>query len=196
VSGTGYVHSIIPYYGNITEVYNLLCSDKPFTIRILLSLMDHLGLSVYGLEGWHIFTDWYYSSADLAKELNAKECHITHHYWWKSWQSKASEDEEWWYFCVEKSQHFSDGVRRQKVVLMISVYHDRSKGGRLWLFRKGPINGTRNQCVYWMNYMENMDTVSCNAHYCATHSSICKCLKWWRKLFLVPEVCLVNSYIL
>jgi hypothetical protein len=70
-SETGYVHSIIPYYGKITgEVCNLPYPDKPFTTRIVLSLMDCLRLSVSGIWGYLLFTDRYYSSVDLAKELD------------------------------------------------------------------------------------------------------------------------------
>jgi hypothetical protein len=56
-SETGYVHSIIPYYGKITEVCNLPYPDKPFTTRIVLPLMDRLGLRVSGIRGYHPFTD-------------------------------------------------------------------------------------------------------------------------------------------
>jgi hypothetical protein len=56
-SDTGYVHSIIPHYGKLTgDMCNLSCSEKPFTSRLVLSLMDRLGLSVPGVEGNHIFT--------------------------------------------------------------------------------------------------------------------------------------------
>jgi hypothetical protein len=77
-SDTGYVHSIIPYYGKITgEVCNLPYPDKPFTTRIMLSLMDHPGLSISGIRGYRIFTNWYYSSVDLTKELEKRECYTT-----------------------------------------------------------------------------------------------------------------------
>jgi hypothetical protein len=49
-SDTSYVHSIIPYYKKITgEACNLPYPDKPSTTRIVLSLMDRLGLSVTGI---------------------------------------------------------------------------------------------------------------------------------------------------
>jgi hypothetical protein len=77
-SDIGYVHSIIPYYEKITgEVCNLPYPNKPFTTRTMLSLMDHLGLSVSGIRGYHLFTDRYYSSVDLAKELDKRECYTT-----------------------------------------------------------------------------------------------------------------------
>jgi hypothetical protein len=47
---------------------NLPYSEKPFISRIVLSLMDRLGLSVSGTEGYHLFTDRYCSSVELAQE--------------------------------------------------------------------------------------------------------------------------------
>lgn len=73
-SNSGYVHSIIPYYGKVTpEVCNLPYPDKSFTSRIVLSLMG----SLENVEGYHLFTDKYYNSVDLAQELDKKECHMT-----------------------------------------------------------------------------------------------------------------------
>jgi hypothetical protein len=44
-SDTGYVHSIIPYYRKlIDDLCNLPHSEKPFTSRIVLSLMDRIEL--------------------------------------------------------------------------------------------------------------------------------------------------------
>jgi hypothetical protein len=62
-SDTGHVHSIIPYYGKLRgAVCNLPYSEKPFTSRIVLSLMDRLVvLSVSGAEGYHLCSDRYYS---------------------------------------------------------------------------------------------------------------------------------------
>jgi hypothetical protein len=52
-SETSYVHSIIPFFGKITgEVCNLPYPDKPFTTRIVPSLMDCLGLTVSGIQGY------------------------------------------------------------------------------------------------------------------------------------------------
>jgi hypothetical protein len=75
---TGYVHSIILNYGKITgEEFNLPYPAKPFTTRIVLSLMDHLRLSSSGIQGYHLFTDCYYSSEDFAKALDKRECYTT-----------------------------------------------------------------------------------------------------------------------
>jgi hypothetical protein len=68
-SDTGYVQSIIPNYGKPTGgTCNLPYSEKQFISRIVLSLMDRLSMS--GIEDCHLFTDRYYSSVELAQELD------------------------------------------------------------------------------------------------------------------------------
>jgi hypothetical protein len=67
-SNAGYADSVIPNYGKLTSDECL--SEKPFIIKIVLSLMDRLRLSVSGIEDYNLFTDRYYSSVQLAQELD------------------------------------------------------------------------------------------------------------------------------
>jgi hypothetical protein len=77
-SDTGYVHSIIPYYGKLTgKECNFPNSETPFTSRIVLCLMDRLWIGVSDVEGYHLFTDRYYNCAHLAQELDNQNCHTT-----------------------------------------------------------------------------------------------------------------------
>jgi hypothetical protein len=61
ISDTSYVHSIIPNHGKLTGDVCNLPSEKPFISRIVLSLMDRIGLSMSDIEGYHLFTDRYFS---------------------------------------------------------------------------------------------------------------------------------------
>jgi hypothetical protein len=45
--------------------------------RIVLSLMDRLGLSVSGIEDYHISADRHYTSTELAQELDNWKCKYT-----------------------------------------------------------------------------------------------------------------------
>jgi hypothetical protein len=77
-SDTGYVHSIIPNYGKLMgNERNLPYSEKLFISRIVLSLMDRLCLSVSGTNDYHLFTDRYYSSFELAQELDNRKWKYT-----------------------------------------------------------------------------------------------------------------------
>jgi hypothetical protein len=70
-SDTGYVHSIIPNYGELTgDMFNLSYSEKPFISRIVVSLTDRLGPGVSGIEDYLLFTVRYYRSVEFAAELD------------------------------------------------------------------------------------------------------------------------------
>jgi hypothetical protein len=56
---------------------NLPYSEKPFISRIVLSLMERLWYSVSGSEDYHHFTGRYYSSVELAQELDDWKCKYT-----------------------------------------------------------------------------------------------------------------------
>ncbi|KAK1336349.1 hypothetical protein QTO34_004155 [Cnephaeus nilssonii] len=75
-SKCGYVHSFVPYYGGITSE-TLVRPDLPFTSRIVLKLHERLKNSVPGSQGYHFFTDRYYTSVTLAKELFKEKTHLT-----------------------------------------------------------------------------------------------------------------------
>jgi hypothetical protein len=63
------VHSIIPNYRKLTgDECNLPYSEKPFISRIVLSLMDRLGLCLV-LKTINFLLIRYYSSVELAQEL-------------------------------------------------------------------------------------------------------------------------------
>jgi hypothetical protein len=72
-SDTGYAHSIIPNYRKRTsDMCNLLHSEKPFKNN---SFLD--GLSVSGIDDYHLFTDRYYSNVELVQELDDRNCKYT-----------------------------------------------------------------------------------------------------------------------
>ncbi|KAK1330539.1 hypothetical protein QTO34_010729 [Cnephaeus nilssonii] len=75
-SKCGYIHSFVPYYGGITSE-TLVRPDLPFTSRIVLELHERLKNSVPGSQGYHFFTDRYYTSVTLAKELFKEKTHLT-----------------------------------------------------------------------------------------------------------------------
>jgi hypothetical protein len=56
---------------------NLPYSEKPFISGTVLPLMDRLDLSVSGIEDYHLFTDRYYNSVELAQELDNQKCMYT-----------------------------------------------------------------------------------------------------------------------
>lgn len=75
-SETGYIYSILPYYGSITSE-SLIRSDLPVTTRIPLHLYQKLLDKIPEAQGYHMFTDRYYTSITLAEELMKLKCHLT-----------------------------------------------------------------------------------------------------------------------
>jgi len=74
-SENGYVFSHIPYYGKtITE--SLVHPDLPFMSRIVIHLAQVLQAHMSG-SGCHIYTDRFYTSPQLARELHEMKVHIT-----------------------------------------------------------------------------------------------------------------------
>jgi hypothetical protein len=198
------VHSIIHYYGKITgEVCNLPYPDKPFTTRIVLSLMDRLGRSISGIRGYHLFTDRYYSSVDLAKEFDKRECYTTGTIIAgrvgnpKTVRQEALKKMK----CGDISGYRNGNIlvmgwKDKRVVLMISTYHDTSME-KVVTVQKGGQQKEILKLVSLLDYTKYMGGVYHSDSYCAMYSFIRKSLKWCRKLFFwCLEVCIVNSYIL
>ena len=75
-SASSYICTFIPYHGKITTD-SLIKPDLPFTSRIVLHLYNNLKELWPDIRGHHLFTDRFYTSPTLAKELAALGCHLT-----------------------------------------------------------------------------------------------------------------------
>lgn len=75
-SETAYIYNILPYYGSITSE-NLVRPDLPTSTRIPLHLFQKIIDKIPTVEGYHLYTDRYYTSLPLAKELMQMKCHLT-----------------------------------------------------------------------------------------------------------------------
>ena len=70
------VYNILPYYVSITP-NNLIKPELPVSTGIPLHLYDKLLTNVPGAQGYHMYTDRYYTSIPLAEELLKMKCHLT-----------------------------------------------------------------------------------------------------------------------
>lgn len=75
-SASSYIYTFISYHGKITT-NSLIKPDLPFTSRIVLQLYNNLRESWPDIKGHHLFTDQFYTSPTLAKELAAVGCNLT-----------------------------------------------------------------------------------------------------------------------
>ena len=74
-SENGYVFSHIPCYGK-TTTESLIHPNFPFTSRIVIHLAQVLQAHPGG-SGYHIYTDRFYTSPQIARELHEMEIHVT-----------------------------------------------------------------------------------------------------------------------
>lgn len=73
-SQSGYVSAFLPYFGQPTT-QSLMRPDLNFSTRVVLQLVSNLQKD-FPATGRHLFTDRYYTSCELAKELKAIFIHI------------------------------------------------------------------------------------------------------------------------
>lgn len=74
-SKTGYVYNILSYNGSITS--DLIKPQLPVSTRISLHLYNKLLSNILDAQGYHIYTDRYYTRIVLAEELLQVKCHLT-----------------------------------------------------------------------------------------------------------------------
>jgi hypothetical protein len=200
-SKNGYIYDFEPYYGS-TTTNSLTRPDLPFTARIVLHLCQSL-VTIEPDSGFHIFTDRFYSSYQLAVELlkinmnftgtvmvNRKGLPVQ----LKNMCKKLKKDSV---VAFEKDSKFLVLAWRDKrVVTMISTFHNadlvemsrRKKGGVIELMKKPKVI---------IDYNKYMGSVDRSDQYCGSYAFIRKTYRWWRKVFFWSiEVSVVNSFIL
>lgn len=75
-ASTGYICGLIPYLGKATTD-NLIRPDLLVTSRIVLHLVNKLQEDYGEVQGFHVFTDRFYTSVELASALHDLKVHLT-----------------------------------------------------------------------------------------------------------------------
>ena len=198
-ANTGYVYSILPYYGSLTSE-DLIRPDLPVSTRIVLELCNKLLDSNPGSTGYHIFTDRYYTSLPLAQELLKLNIHFT-----GTIQSnrkflpdsikkpRFSENNT---FACRSGNILLSAWKDKRIVLALSSWdvsgtepvNRRVRGGNIQVIHKPHI------IVNYNKYMGGVDRAD---SYATSYCFLRKSLKWWRKLFFWGlEASSVNAYLL
>lgn len=201
-SRSGYVHSFEPYYGSSTTE-SLVRPDLPFTSRIVLHLANNLVSGGNAGSGFHIFTDRYYTSLELADELKKMKIHLTG----TVMPNRKGLPEGIKKGKLKLKKHETKAFRHQNntlvlawrdkrdVVMLSNYYNDdmedisrRSKNNEVQEIQKPSVICNYNR------YMGGVDQAD---HYIASYKFSRKSVKWWRKLFFwLLEVAVVNSFLL
>ena len=196
-SDNGYISCFEPYFGK-TTTESLPSSDKPFTTRIVLHLVDQLLNKTFGV-GYHVYADKYYTSVLLAKELLQRQVYLTG----TIQKNRVGLPREVKQLKLRNLQrkvyrHSDDlmalGWKDKRLVLMLSSWHNADTTlHHLWV--KGKEEEIEKPCVV-IDYTSQMGGVDCSGYYCASYSFTRKTLHWWRKLFFwLLEVSVVNLFI-
>lgn len=198
-SETGYICAFEPYYGRqTTEV--LPRPDLLFTSRIVIHLCDVLLNEVTG-SGYHLFTDRYYTSPELARELLQKKIHLTGTVQ-KNRKGLPNEvkrklklkQQEVVAFTIDKKL-MSLVWQDKRQVLMLSTFYNADTHTIQRTNKKQTVDVAKPVMI--SEYTKYMGAVDRADHYCASYGFSRKSLKWWRKLFYwLLEVAVVNSFIL
>ncbi|CAK9809212.1 PiggyBac transposable element-derived protein 4 [Anthophora quadrimaculata] len=199
-SNTGYVYSVLPYYGSITSE-NLIRPDLPVSSRIPLDLYRKLLDNVPNAKGYHIYTDRYYTSIPLAEELLKMNCFLT---------GTIKTNRKYLPMVIKKPQFVRDrktvAYRKGKTLVLawkdkriVTLLSTRNEAGLMSIHRRvrgGELVRIQKPKMV-IDYTKNMRGVDRADQYAATYCFLRKSLKWWRKLFFWGmEMCTVNSYIL
>lgn len=198
-ANTGYVYSILPYYGSLTSE-DLPRPDLLISTRIVLKLCQDLLDSNPGSKGYHIYTDRYYTSLPLAQELLKLNIHTT---------GTIQNNRKFIPDSIKKpkfSQNNTFACRSENLLLLawkdkrvVTILSSWDVSGTQPINRR--VRGGNIQVIdkptVIVNYNKYMGGVDRADSYSASYCFLRKSLKWWRKLFFWGlELCSVNAYLL
>lgn len=178
----------------------LIHPELPVSSRIVLYLVNNLLQNVPGAEGYHLFTDRYYTSVPLANKLLKRKCYLTGTIQRnkKFLPTEVSTpnfgaDE---YVAYRMNNLLALAWKDKRVVTMLSS-NDISKMKTVSRTVKHGIRIEIKKPQVILNYNKSMGGIDLADQYGSTYCFMRKSMKWWRKLFFWGlEACSINSYIL
>lgn len=198
-SSTGYICGILPYYGSLTTD-KLIRPDLPVSTRIPLHLYTMLLEKIPGAQGYHMFTDRYYTSYILAEELVKLKCHLTGTILTNRKcipeQIKRRKFGKKSTVAYRKRNTLVLAWKDKRVVTCLTNWNNAGMTPVKRILRGG-VEVTVKKPNVVIDYIKHMGGVDRADQYASTYCFLRKSLKWWRKLFFWGlEICSINSYIL
>nr|XP_003707254.1 PREDICTED: piggyBac transposable element-derived protein 4-like [Megachile rotundata] len=196
---TGYVYSILPYYGSLTTE-TLEKPELPISSRIPLTLIKKLLNNVPNAEGYHLYTDRFFTSIPLADELFKMKIHLTGTIMPNRKHLPAQIKKPRFLIkstvAYKKNNTLVLAWKSKRIVTFLSTSETTSLQNTTSRIRGGDkINILKP--VIAVNYAKKMRPVDRADQYAASYCFLRKSLKWWRKLFFWGmEMCVINSYIM
>ena len=198
-SETRYVYNILPYYGSITSD-NLIKPQLPVSTRIPLHLYNKLLSNVPDAQGYHMYTDRYYTSIVLAEELLRMKCHLTGTI--KIDRKGIPDPIKKPKFGENKSIAYKKGRtmilswKDKRVVTLLSTSDSAGFITKTRFVRGGEQQNVEKPKIV-VSYTASMGGVDRADQYASSYCFLRKSLKWWRKMFFWGmEMSAINAYIL
>lgn len=198
-SRSGYLFTILPYYGSHTSE-NISRLDLPVSTRIPIHLYKKLLDRVPDAKGYHMFTDRYYTSITLAEELRKMNCHLTGtiniNRKGVPTQMKKPKLTANKTVAYRKNNTTLLAWKDKRVVTMLTNYYTTQIQSTSRILHGGNVKVVKKPEML-LEYTANMGGVDRADQYASTYCFLRKSLKWWRKLFFWGlEICVINSYII
>ncbi|XP_014478485.1 PREDICTED: piggyBac transposable element-derived protein 4-like [Dinoponera quadriceps] len=196
---TGYVYSILPYYGSLTTE-GLEKPELPVSSRIPLTLVKKLLDNIPNAEGYHLYTDRYFTSIPLANELLKVKVHLT---------GTVMPNRKYLPAAIKKPKFSTKSTvaykkentlvlawKSKRIVTFLSTSDAASLESVTTRTRGGATINLLKPIVA-IHYTEKMRAVDRADQHAATYCFLRKSLKWWRTLFFWGmEMCVINAYIM
>lgn len=200
-SNTGYVYSILPYFGSVTSE-SLIHPELPVSARIVLHLYNNLLESIPNSEGYHLYVDRYYTSVPLAEELLKMKCYLTgtirsdRKFLPRQIRKPTSKIRTVIRFRSRKSKLLALSWRDKRIITILSSY-DSGSMKTVSRMTRGDYQVELKKPEVILNYNKFMGGVDRADQFGCMYCFLRKSLKWWRKVFFWGiEVSSLNSYIL
>lgn len=201
-SYNGYVYNFIPYFGKEELIPN---SRLLKTTQIVKLLTESVVLKDPNdpITGLHVYTDRYYTSPELARELLKMKCFITGTVMTnrvglpiglKRDQKKMTRGQM---FAKRKGDLLVLSWKDKRVVTMLTTKHKGSQQEMTSVQSKWPNQPPTDKPNMVLDYTKHMGAVDRSDHIISSYQFLRKSKKWYRKMFFwLLEVSIINSYVL
>lgn len=198
----GYIYDFMPYFGKQEVIPG---SQLLKTTQIVKSLCQSVILKDPTLPttGLHVYTDRYYTSPELAKELLSQNTFLTGTVMptrkemppnLKTTTKKMKKGE---IISYRKGDLLILSWKDKRVVHMLTTYGKGSKSDVTVVPNKWPNQPHVSKPNTILDYTKNMGAVDRSDHFISSYEFMRRTKKWYRKMFFwILEVGLINSYLL
>lgn len=200
-STNGYIYNFHPYTGKGTVEQTDILKTTQIVKNLCSSLIKD---SMNPPTGYHVYTDRYYTSPELADELQKMSMITTGTVMTnrkglpveiKKGAGKKMKKGD--VLAFRKGDQLALSWKDKRVVTMLSTKHTGSKNDMTPVPSKNPNHPPTMKPNVIVEYTKHMGGVDRSDHFIASYQFMRRTRKWYRKVFFwLLEVSVVNSYLL